>query len=250
MPDSLRPHGLQHARLPCPSPTLGACSNSCPLTWWCHPTFSPSVIPFSSCFQSFQSSESFPKSLFFGQSVGVSASASVLPINIQDWFPLGLTGLIFLQSNELSRAFSNTTVQKLPWEVAARNLSQKKWMLKAASWKLIVEHSLLIYKKMESSLTAMDKYYLSGCLRELNRIWQSGTMKWWFYQYSVLLLWVKWSEPFVIVSRVSKQLKSEYSAGLPANVALKDQRNYRIKGLWFYLWLTLRSYLYWICVCI
>ena len=105
-------HGLQHSRLPCPSPTPGACSNSCPLHQWCHPTISSSVIPFSSCLQSFPGS--FPLSQFFasgGQSIGVSASASVLPMNIQDWFPLGLTGLIFLQSNELSKV-SNTTVQK------------------------------------------------------------------------------------------------------------------------------------------
>ena len=106
---------LQHTRLPCPSTTPGDCSNSCPLSWWCHPTISSSVIPFSSRLQSFPASESFPMSQFFssvGQSIRVSASASVLPINIQDWFPLGLTGLISLQSKGLSRVFSNTTVQK------------------------------------------------------------------------------------------------------------------------------------------
>ena len=111
--NSLRPHGLQHPRLPCPSPTLGACSNSCPLNRWCHPTISSSVIPF--CLQSFPASRSFPMSQFFasgGQSIGVSASASVLPMNIQDWFPSGLTGLISLQSKGLSRSFSNITVQK------------------------------------------------------------------------------------------------------------------------------------------
>jgi len=115
MSDSLRPHGLQHARLPCPSSTPRACSNSCPLSWWCHPTISSSVIPFSSWPQSFPASGSFPVSQFFtsgGQSIGVSASASILPMNIQDWFPLGLIGLIFLQSKGLSRVFSNTTVQK------------------------------------------------------------------------------------------------------------------------------------------
>ena len=115
MSNSLQPHGLQNARLPCPSPTPRACSNSCPSSWWCHPTISSSVIPFSSCLQSFPASESFPMSQFFalgGQSIGVSASASVLPMNIQDWFPLGLTGLISLQSKRLSRVFSNTTVQK------------------------------------------------------------------------------------------------------------------------------------------
>ena len=113
MPDSLRPHGLQHARPPCPSPTLGACSNSHPLSWWCHATISSSVIPFS-CLQPFPASRSFPISQFFtsgGQSIGVSASALVLPMNIQEWFPLGLIGLISLLSKGLSRVFSNTTVQ-------------------------------------------------------------------------------------------------------------------------------------------
>ena len=111
---SLWPHGLQHARLPCPSPTPGVFSNSCPLSQWCHPTISSSVFPLS-CLQSFPSSESFPMSQFFtsgGQSIGASASASVLPVNIQDWFPLGWTGWISLQSKGLSRVFSNTTVQK------------------------------------------------------------------------------------------------------------------------------------------
>ena len=95
MSDSLRPNGLQHARLPCPSPNPGVCSNSCPSSWWCHPTISSSVIPFSSCLQSFPASGSLPMSQFFassGQSIGVSALASVFPMNIQDWFPLGWTG--------------------------------------------------------------------------------------------------------------------------------------------------------------
>ena len=108
-------HGLQHARPPCPSPTPRAYSNSCPLSRWCHPTISSSVIPFTSCLQSFPASGAFPVSQFFtsgGQSVGVSTSASVLPMNIQDWFPLGWTGWISLQSKGLSRVFSNTTVQK------------------------------------------------------------------------------------------------------------------------------------------
>ena len=108
------PHGLQHARLPCPSPIPRACSNSCPLSWWCHPTISSSVIPFSSCLQSFPASVSFQMSQFLtsgSQSTGVSASASVLPMNIQDWFPLGLTGLIFLQWGTL-KSLLYTTVQK------------------------------------------------------------------------------------------------------------------------------------------
>ena len=112
---TLRPHGLQHARLPCPSPTLRTCSNSCPSSRWCHPTILSSVIPFSSGLQSFLASGSFPMSQFFtagGQSIGVSTSTSVLPMNIQDWFPLGWTGWISLQSKGLSRVFSNTTVQK------------------------------------------------------------------------------------------------------------------------------------------
>ena len=112
---SLWPHGLQHARLPSPSPTPGACSNPCPSSQWCHTTILSSVIPFSSCLQSFPASACFPKSHFCtsgGQIIGVSASASVLPMNIQDRFPLGLTGLISLQSKGLSRVFSNATVQK------------------------------------------------------------------------------------------------------------------------------------------
>ena len=114
MSDSLRPHGLQHSRLPSPSPSPGVCSNSCSLSQWCHPTISSSVIPFS-CPQSFPASGSFPMSQFLesdAQSIGVSASASVLSMNIQDWFPLGLTGLIFLLSKGFSRVLSNTTVQK------------------------------------------------------------------------------------------------------------------------------------------
>ena len=113
MSDSLRPHGLQHARPPWPSLTPRACSNSCPLSQWCHLTISSSVVPFSSYLQSFPASGSFPRSQFFvsgGQSIGVWASASALPM--KGWFPWGLTGLISLQSKGLSRAFSSTTVLK------------------------------------------------------------------------------------------------------------------------------------------
>ena len=113
--NSLWPHGLQHARPLCPSPTPGACSNSGQSSWWCHPTISSSIVPIFSCLQSFPASGSFPRSQFFtsgGQSIAVSASASVPPMNIQDWFPLGWTGWTSLQSKELSRVFSNTTVQK------------------------------------------------------------------------------------------------------------------------------------------
>ena len=112
--NSLWPHGLQHTRLPC-SPSPGVCSNSCPLSQWCQTTISSSVVPFSSCLQSFPVSGSFLKSQLFtsgGQSIGASASASVLQMNVQGWFPLGWTGLISLLSKGLSRVFSNSTVQK------------------------------------------------------------------------------------------------------------------------------------------
>ena len=113
--DSLPPPGLQHARLSCPSSISCACSNSCSLSQWCHPTMSSSVVPFSSCLQSFPTAGSFLKSQLFasgGQSIRASASTSVLPMNIQDLFPLWLTVLISLQSKGLSKVFSNTTVQK------------------------------------------------------------------------------------------------------------------------------------------
>ena len=111
MSNSLQPHGMQHARLPCPSPTPGVYSNLCPLSQWCHPTISSSVVPFSSHLQSYPASGSFQMSQLFasgGQSIGIS----VLPINTQDWLPLGWTGWISLQSKGLSRVFSKTTVQK------------------------------------------------------------------------------------------------------------------------------------------
>ena len=111
--DSMWPHGLQHCRFPCPSPTPRICSNSGPLNQWYHSAISSSIVPFSSCLQSFPASESFPMSQFFascGQSIGVSAS--VLPMNIQDWFPLGLTSLISLQSKWLSRVFSSSKPSK------------------------------------------------------------------------------------------------------------------------------------------
>ena len=128
MSDSLKPHGLQHARPPCPSPTPRACSNSCPLSKRCHLTISSFVVPFSSCLQSFPASGSFPISQFFasgGQSIGVLASASVLPMNIQDWFSLGL---ISLQSKELSRVFSNTIVQKHHFFCAQHSLYSNSHM--------------------------------------------------------------------------------------------------------------------------
>ena len=114
MSNSLQPHGLQHTRLPFPSVSPSICSDSCPMSQWCYPTISSSAVS-SSCLQSFPASGSFPMSWLFtsgGQSIGASASASVLPMHIQVWFPLGLTSLISLQSKEVSRVFFNTTVQK------------------------------------------------------------------------------------------------------------------------------------------
>ena len=128
MSNSLLPHELQHPRPPCPSPTARVYLNSCPLSRWCHSTISSSVIPFSSNLQSFPASKSFQISQLFvsgGQSIGVSASASFLPMNTQDWSPLGWTGWIFLQSKGISRVFSNTTVQK----------HQLKHQFKHHSWK-------------------------------------------------------------------------------------------------------------------
>ena len=112
---TLWPHESQDTRPPCPSPTPGVHPNPCRLSWWCHPDISSSVVPFSSCPQSFPASRSFPMSQLFtwgGQSIGVSASASVLPMNTQDWYPLGWTGWISLQSKGLARVFSSTTLQK------------------------------------------------------------------------------------------------------------------------------------------
>ena len=115
MSNYLRPHGLQHARRLCPAPSPGVCSNSCPLSWWCYPTISASVTPFSAWPQSFPASGSSPMSRLFtsgGQSIGALVSASVLPMNIQGWFPLELTGLISLLSKGLSRVFSSATIWK------------------------------------------------------------------------------------------------------------------------------------------
>ena len=137
MSDSLRPHGL-HTRLPCLSPAPRAYSNLCPSSQWCHPTISSSVIPFSSCLQSFPASGSFPVRQFFtsgGQTIGVSASASILPVNIQDWFPLGLTGWISLLSKGLSRILSNTTVQKHQFFSAQLSLNRRPCdTLEGACW--------------------------------------------------------------------------------------------------------------------
>ena len=138
--DTLWSHGLQHSRLPCPSPTPWVCSNLCPSSQWCHPTISSSVISFSSCFQSFPKSGSFQMSQLFasgGQSIEASVSASVLPVSIQGWFPLGWTGLISLQSKRLSRAFSSTTIQKYQFFIPQPSLWSNShictWLLEKTS---------------------------------------------------------------------------------------------------------------------
>ena len=118
-------HGLQHAMLPCPILSPRVFSDSCPLSWWCHPTILSSVVPFSSCLQSFPASGSFQMSQFFtsgGQSIGVSTSSSILPVNVQGWFALGLTGLISLQAKGLSRGFSSTTIWKCQYSSAQPSL--------------------------------------------------------------------------------------------------------------------------------
>ena len=151
MSDSLRPHGLQDARLPHLSPTPGACSNSCPLSWWCHPTISSSVVPFSSCPQSFPASGSFPMSQLFasgGQSIGVSASVSVPLMTIQGWFPLGWTDLISLQSKYSQK--SSPTPQ----------------------FKII--YSLVLSFLYSSTLTSIHDHWKNHSLYEMNLCWQSN----------------------------------------------------------------------------
>ena len=148
--DSLWPHESQHSRPPCPSPTPGVYRNSCPLSQWCHPAISSSVAPFSSCSQSLPASGSFPMSQLFtwgDQSTGVSASASVLPMNTRDWSPLGWTGWISLQSKGLSRVFSNNTVQKHQFfgHSAYMNREIMYWMSPNESfvpWAIVVVSSL------------------------------------------------------------------------------------------------------------
>ena len=161
----LRPHGLQHARLFCPPPSPRACSNSCPLSQWCHPTISSTVIPFSSCLQSSPESGSFPMSWLFasgGQSIGASASASVLPMNIQVWFPLGLTSFISLLSKGLSRVFTSTTVWKHEFFGAQPSLWSEShictWLLEKL-WLLASGYSLCL---PDSS------FWGSGLLWDLN----------------------------------------------------------------------------------
>ena len=166
--DSLRPHGLQHTRPSCPSSSLGACSNSCPLNRWCHPTISSSVIPFSSCPQSFPASGSFPMSQFFssgGQSIGASASATVLPMNIQDWFPLGWTGLIFLQSKGLSRVFSSAIVWKHQFFSAQPSLWSNSHPYVTTRKVIVLTIWILVGKMMSLLSNTLSRFVIAFLLR-------------------------------------------------------------------------------------
>ena len=152
--DSLGPHGLQHTRLPSPSPTPRACSNSCPLSQWCHPTISSSVVPFFSCLQSFPASGSFPMSQFLatgGQSIG--ASAPVFPLNIQDWFPLGLTGLISIVWSQVKQQAGNTVApnqQKIGLKITEHGPAyQNKTQFSPVSLSHPSFHKLLIPWKID-----------------------------------------------------------------------------------------------------
>ena len=161
MSDSLQLHGLQYAKPSCPSPTSRVCSNSCPSSWWCHPIISSSVVPFSSCLQYFPASRSFQMSQFFtsdGQSIGASASASVFPMIIQDWFPLGWTSWITLLSKGLSRVFCNTTAQKHQFFVssflygATLTSTHDHWTIIALTRQTFVSKVLSLLFNMLSSL--------------------------------------------------------------------------------------------------
>ena len=207
MPDSWWPHGLQHARLPCPSLSPGVSSNSYLLSQWCHPTISSPVVPISFCHQSFPASGSFPKNRLFesgGQSIGVSAPASVLPVNIQGWFPLGLTRLISLLSKGLSRVFSSTTVQKhqffdtQPSFWLTMNSSHHRLpdiragaSFLSASWPIIFQQP--------PSLVPSPCGLKFQQTTLLGIIWSRATAKWrvWFWNESIYPEWICLSRTLV-----------------------------------------------------
>ena len=167
MSSSLQPHGLQQARLPCPSPTPRVYSNSCPSSWWCHPTISSSVIPFFSCLPSFPASGSFPMNQFFAsgsQSIGASASASVLPMNIQDLFPLGWTGWISLPYKGLLRVFSSTTVQKNQFFGTQLSLWPKSYFHTWLLGKHIALNIWTFFSKVMSLLFTRLSWFVIGFL--------------------------------------------------------------------------------------
>ena len=164
MSDSSWTHRLQHTRFPCLSPTPGVYSNSCPSSQWCHPNISSSVIPFSSCFQSVLASRSFPRSQFFasgGQSIGVSASASVLPMNTQDWFPLGWTGWISLLSKGLTRIFSNTAVQNNQFQCSAFFIVQLSHPYKTTGKTIALTRQTFVGKVMSLLFNILSKLIIT-----------------------------------------------------------------------------------------
>ena len=176
MSNSLWPHGLQHPRLPCPSLSLRVCSNSCPLCHWCYPTISSSVAPFFSCPQSFLSSGSFPMGCLFasdGQSIGASAWASVLPMDIQGWFPLGLTGLISLLSKGLSGVFSSTTIWNHPFFGAQLSLWSNFHICMLLLKKIIAFTILTFVGKLMSLLFNMLSRFAVAFLPRSKHLWLS-----------------------------------------------------------------------------
>ena len=229
----LQPHGLKPARPTCPAPTPRACLNSCPSSWWCHPTISSSVVHFSSCFQSFSASGSFQMSQLFssgGQSVGVSASALVLPMNIQDWFPLGWTSWIALQSKGLSGVFSSTTVQKHQFFGAIYigrawlNDSSVLYGVKGGHMMLFSWHMAWSWGSQMSLLTCLTPCWGDG---EAGRVWNSWLkgrcrfsgmkvrhLTWCFWAPRVRLLTVKVDKEWLLYDTFLERLSTSWVISL------------------------------------
>ena len=229
---TLWPHGLQHSRLSCPSLTPGAYWNAFPLRRWCHPTISSSVFPLFSCLQSLLASGSFPMSQFFasgGQSMGVSTSASVLPVNIQEWFPLGLTGWISLQSKGLSRVLFNTTVQIIIWSLLTAS--------KIQCWQTYKRASALV-TEMGLTLAPMHSWGIHI------RIWTHQRLSWlqvpqWAqaYQYCSTrneLQWptlmARWKQCLRVNRANFQNIHSSYSAKKSANNSMLCKPIQELKG--------------------
>ena len=177
--DSLQPHGLQQARLPCPSPTPRAYSNSCPSSWWCHPTISSSAVSFSSRPQSFPTSGTFPLSQFFtsgGQSIGVSASASILPMNIQDWFPIGLTGWISLQSKGFSRVLQHHSSKALILQHSAFFVVQLSHPYMTTGKTIALTRRTFVGKVMSLLFNMLSRWVIAFLLRSKRLLisWQQS----------------------------------------------------------------------------
>jgi len=180
MSDSLRPHESQHARPPCPSPTPGVYSDSCPSSWWCHPAISSSVVPFSSCPQSLQASESFPVSQLSasgGQSIELSALASVPPMNTQDWSPLEWTGWISLHFKRLSRVFSNTTVQKHQFFGAQLSSQSNSHIHTSVQFRSVAQSCLTLCDPMNCSVPGLPVHYQLLEFTQAHVHWVSGAIQ-------------------------------------------------------------------------